>query len=819
MQSSAAWLDVEREFFATARAAVVHSALTQLVDAAVIEAYQSSVAPVLSTPAAVLAMGSFARCEMFPFSDVEIVIVRADDPQQNPGQAAAEFARLLREKGLHPSQRVCTFSECLGIAEQSIDFGITLLDRRLLAGDPALAAKLEDELVSFFAKRGQQLAQRLIALTRARHAKCQNTPSHKEPDVMGTPGGLQDMRAIVNLEKLCPEQLQSTRGLEDAAAFLSSVRCFLHYRAREDRNCLDLGAQEALVERLAHGTTSSAWMQEYFRQARAVFNEARHALDSCEATSGALLDAFRDRQSRLSNAEFSVVRGQLYLRRSGDLGVDQAMLFRLLEFVAAHGVPPAPDTERRLEGVADAVAAFCREPRPLWPAIKTVLSLPHAAKACRVLHNTGLLASIFPEWAGITGLAADNVDHLYTIDEHTLVALERICDLREMTDAPRQRFSELLSETENQPVLAFALLFHHIGGSADDPDAHRVSATVARKAAARIQIPPSDQELLEFLIERQDNLVDVVSGRDLDDPGTVRLLARQIGTIERLRELAILTYAKLAATYSEVKLPWRLEQLWRTYLTTQRELTRELETDRIQELPESLAQSAEFVKGFPTRYLRARSTEEIQAHTRLYEVSRSSGVAVQLDEVEGVYKLTVIARDMPALFASFAGAMSSFGLDIVKAEAFSNAEGVILDTFIFADPKRTLQLNPSEAERLQDLIRRVALGKTDARRLFRNRPHRESKRRTIEPQVQFDSEVHETATLVEIMAEDRPGLLYSLATVFSSNGCNIDTVLIDTKGQRAIDVFYVAQNGKKLSSESQDILKEQLLAACVSASN
>ncbi len=251
----------------------------------------------------------------------------------------------------------------------------------------------------------------------------------------------------------------------------------------------------------------------------------------------------------------------------------------------------------------------------------------------------------------------------------------------------------------------------------------------------------------------------------------------------------------------------------RTYLATERELTRELGTDRIQDLPASFSGNAEFVRGFPTRYLRSRSAEELAEDVKLYEASRRTGVAVQLDKLGGVYKLRIAGRDLPALFASFAGAISSFGLDIVKAEAFSNARGIIFDTFVFADPKSTLELNPPEIERLLDMIRRVAAGKTDARRLLRNRVRPDPKARAVEPEVRFDSDACETATLVEITAEDRPGLLYSLATVFSAHVCNIDTVLIDTKGRRAIDVFYVSRDGEKLSPEFQEILEKELLAA------
>jgi [protein-PII] uridylyltransferase len=125
-----------------------------------------------------------------------------------------------------------------------------------------------------------------------------------------------------------------------------------------------------------------------------------------------------------------------------------------------------------------------------------------------------------------------------------------------------------------------------------------------------------------------------------------------------------------------------------------------------------------------------------------------------------------------------------------------------------------LQLNPSEADRLGDLMQRIALGRTNAQKLMRGRGLPDAGKRAQPPQVEFDSDACPTATLVEINAEDRPGLLYGLATVFSSNACNIDIVLVDTKGHRAIDVFYVAHDGHKLSPEMQARLKEKLLAAC-----
>ena len=332
----------------------------------------------------------------------------------------------------------------------------------------------------------------------------------------------------------------------------------------------------------------------------------------------------------------------------------------------------------------------------------------------------------------------------------------------------------------------------------------------------RIQMPDDAQRTVEFLIRHQSDLSDAMSGPDVDDSATARLLAERVGTIERLKLLSVMTYARIVGPQRGGQCgPWRLEQLWHIYSITEHELTRELETDRIEKMPEDLPANAEFIKGFPLRYLRAHSPAEIAGHLQLFELSRPTGVAVRLEPMEGAYRLTVVARDKPFLFASFAGAISSFGLDILKAEAFSNAWGVLLDTFVFADPKRILQQNPSEADRLSDLIQRIALGKTDGHRLMKSSGSADvARKKTALPPVQFDSEACPRATLVEIQTEDRPGLLYNLATVFSSNACNIDVVLVDTKGHRAIDVFYVAHEGQKLSPDMQARLKEKLLAVC-----
>jgi [protein-PII] uridylyltransferase len=797
-----------------------------------VEAYRTAIAPVFPDSVAMLAGGAYALGQTFPYSELDIVLVLETGKQSNAlKELLPEFVRLLWNAGLRVSSAVLTVVECLEAVEQASVLGFTFLDRRFLAGDRAVAEKLESRLPAVLALHGQKMCQHLCEVARARHARYRNTPYHAEPDVKEGPGGFEDLRLMDWLAMLRTEHEGSGGELSRAAALVSSARCFLHYCAGCDHNVLDFEVQADLAHH-AFAPVPSEWMRRYFQSARTIFNEARRALEGAEKSQSSLLDNFREYRSRLSNQEFTVSRERLLLRNPAQLASDPALVLRMLEFVARHGVAPAAETERRLEASRDGFASWCAQPQPVWAALKTALACPHAAMALRSLEATGLMRALFPEWGAIEHLAIADSEYPYTVGEHALQTVECAIELGSaagLVDGPtgssvngstngaidnpeRARFAGLLSELDDVAVLLFALLFHDMGRGAADPAGLAVER--ARQAMARIEMPEDPQSAVEFLILHQSDLSGALAGRDMDDPAEAAILAGRVGTIERLKLLSVMTYAEIVSLGARADTRWRLQQLWRAYSIAQHELLRELETDRIRQVPENLPENAEFIKGFPLRYLRAHPSAEITEHLKLFEMSRPTGVAVKLDPMEGAYRLTVVARDKPSLFAQFAGAISSFGMDILKAEAFSNAAGVILDTFVFADPKRMLQQNPSEADRLGDMVRRVALGKTDAHRLMRGRGLPDPARGSVSSQVEFDSEACPTATLVEIKTEDRPGLLYSLATVFSSSACNIDVVLVDTKGHRAIDVFYVAHDGRKLAPEMQERLKEKLLAVC-----
>jgi [protein-PII] uridylyltransferase len=312
-------------------------------------------------------------------------------------------------------------------------------------------------------------------------------------------------------------------------------------------------------------------------------------------------------------------------------------------------------------------------------------------------------------------------------------------------------------------------------------------------------------------------LSSAMRSRDLADPKAIHDVAQAVGTEDRLKALTLVTYADISAVNPSVMTPWRSSQLWRLYMAVYRELTRELSEERIADA--AFESGAELVEGLPVRYLRTHSQEEIAEHVALAVKSEARGVAVDIHSLESAWQLTAITGDRPGLFARMAGTLAGFGMNILRAEAFSNRRGQVLDTFVFADPTRTLELNPSELDRLRTTAERVILGKLDVRDLLKNRPKPKplSRKVRVRTAIRFDDEASTTATLIEIVAEDRPGLLYDLASAISSSGGNIEVVLIDTQANRAIDVFYVTVGGRKLTVDEQSAMGEELRKACTPA--
>jgi [protein-PII] uridylyltransferase len=801
---------IRRQFLATGDALTALAERTAEVDRVVMDAAQRLLFPGIASNVALLAVGGYGRRQLFPYSDIDLLLLFPSERHIAAAkEAISAFLQHLWDAGLRMSHSVRTPDECVEVHDSNTELNISLLDQRFLAGDRTLYAGLADRLPRFIHANRDALVRNLAQLTRDRHTKYAGTFYHLEPNVKDTPGALRDYQLVCWLAQLREGAAEPTAELREAYHFLARLRCYLHIQSGRDNNLLTFDAQDALAEHW-HLPGAAQWMREYYRHSRAIYRAAIRALEAGEAQASSLFSQFRDFRSRVSNADFSVLRERVHFRAPQRLDVEPELALRLFEFVARHDVRLSSEAEQRLEARLPSLRDHFINTQPLWPVLSQLLSLPHAPIAVRSMHETGVLTAIFPELEQIECLVIRDFFHRYTVDEHTLVTLQNLWSLRATNDPWCRGYRDLLAEIKEPAVLAFAILFHDAGKGTLTEGHIDASLRLVQDPMTRIQMPWQDRDMVLFLIARHLDLSATMYSRDVFDPQTIRDVAHQMGTVERLKVLTLMTYADISAVNPTTMTPWRAEQLWQLYLMVYNELTRELQTDRIEAVPTGSPERIAFLQGFPVRYLRTHSEAEIDEHMALEEKSRKRGMAVEIRRLDSAWQLTLIAHDRPGLFASVAGTLSSFGMNILKAEAFSNLRSLVLDTFTFADPARTLDLNPSEVDRLHATAERVLSGKADVKELLRNRPKPvlPSRNAGITSRVSFDSEASSSATLVEIVAEDRPGLLYDLATAISANGGNIEVVLIDTQAHKAIDVFYVTSDGGKLTAEKQAAIRE-----------
>ena len=794
---------IQDEFLRTGDWARALAGRTARADSQVVVAAEQFLLRAVPVGLSLVAVGGFGRRELFPYSDIDVLLLfESDQAAEAARPAVGDFVQRAWDAGLRLSHSVRTPAECAELHDRNLELNISLLDQRYLGGDRVLYARMAAMLPRFLRAQRDSLIAHLSRLSRERHAKYQHTYYHLEPNIKDGPGGLRDYHLLHWLARIRQAENAASPELREAFAFLARLRCYLHCWAGRDNNALAFEAQECAAAEWK-APDAAAWMREYFRHARTVARAALRALETAEGQHSALLSSFRDWRSRLSNAEFSVSRDRLYFRSPQQLDADPELALRAFEFVARHGVRLSGEAEQRIADRLPRLAEWFRESRPVWPALRRMFALPSLPAALNAMHETGVLGALFPEFNEIDCLVIRDFFHRYTVDEHTLVAVRILVELR------GSAFAEILSELEDVAPLVFALLFHDVGKA--QPDRPHVEGSLAAVEAAmlRVRMPERDRETVRFLIERHLTMPAMLQSRDICDPAAAREMAAIAGTVERLKALTLASYADVSAVHPGAMTRWRAEQLWQLYMAVYNQLTKELENERI-------APDVPFLEGFPARYLRTHDETEIRRHLALEERSRARGAAVELESLESAWRMTLVARDRSGLFASAAGTLSSFGMNIRKAEAFANRAGVVLDTFTFEDPLRTLELNPTEVERLRVTVERVSLGKANAAKLLENRPKPAppSRRARVRPSVAFDDAASEAATLIQIVAQDRPGLLYELASAISTEGCDIDVVLIDTEAHKAIDVFYVRADGGKLPPARQERLAAALRKVC-----
>jgi [protein-PII] uridylyltransferase len=796
----------------------------------------------LGSEAALVATGGYGRGELFPCSDVDLLILLADEPGPAQRESLERLIGAFWDIGLEIGHSVRTPQACVEVAREDITVRTTLMEARYLAGSRSLYKNFKDRFdkesdpVSFLKAKKLEQEQR--------HAKHQDSPYSLEPNLKEAPGGLRDLQVIQwiarasglgwrwsDLVKHGVIERDEARQLARHEAAMQDLRIRLHYLAgrREDRVVFDFQnalAEEYGIKETADRRASEVMMQKYYRAAKTVTQLNTIVLQNLEAR----LVPRRDVSPRVLNERFQV-RGELLevveekiFEKTPSAILESFLL--MMQHQELRGMT-AP-TLRALWRARFLINSRFRKDQTAKLLFLHILQQPRGiVHEFRRMNQYGILGRYLPEFGRVVGQMQHDLFHVYTVDQHILMVLR---NLRRFTMPELAHefplCTELMSGFERRWLLFIAALYHDIAKGRGG-DHSELGAVDARSFCKRHGLSSEDRELVEFLVQNHLSMSSVAQKQDVFDPEVVRVFAERVRSERNLVALYLLTVADVRGTSPKVWNAWKAKLLEDLFRATRRTLTGE-PLARDAALAEKQAEAVRLLRLYAlsdnvkdalwaqldiTYFLR-HDAQEIAWQTRNlhYRIDTDKPVVkARLAPFGEGLQVMVYTKDREALFARISGYFERAGFNIAEAKVHTTRHGYALDTFLVLGKGREAHYRDMiaaiESELAAELQSDAPLAPPRGGRLSRRVRHF-----PISPVVDIRPDERGTYQVLSVVASDRPGLLYSVARTLADYKINLHTARINTLGDRAEDVFLISgdslANSKTVLQLEQELMKE-----------
>jgi [protein-PII] uridylyltransferase len=829
----------------------VCNSTAELLDRVVLHVYRAALADVpqhadaLQHDVALVAHGGYGRRDTAPYSDIDLMLLHADTAARCVADLAGRLQRDLCDVGLTLGLSMRTIGQACQLAGRDVATFTSLLESRLLHGSTALF----DRYLRSFRRLPRRRVRRLLAaIEQARNAErvqYGETVYLLEPNIKRSRGGLRDIQLIrwigfVRHGVSDPDDLrlrgaltrEDYRVVRDAAEFLLRVRNELHFHAGRAQDLLDRAEQVRVAEAFGFCGTAGLlpveqFMREYFRHTQAVSTVATRFAASARPQS-AVTRVAGPIFSHTVEGAFRVLPGTIAALPSHLPALCRSLteVLRLAELASLYNKAIDHATS---EAIRHACGGIPAEVSP-EAAERFVSLLQHPLRLgelLRTLHELGVLEKIIPAFHHARHLLQFNGYHKYTVDEHSLRAVEAAADFfhdpSPLGDAYRG--------VQQKWLLHLALLLHDLGkGYAEDHS--EVGRRIAQQTAERLRLKPDDAERLQFLVHKHLLMAHLAFRRDTSDERLVVQFAFEVGSPDVLRMLYVLTAADFAAVGPGVLNRWKIDVLTSLYRRTMLRLSGNVaasaayvEQQRA-EVRRSLGDVADRewfeaqIAALSPGYLDQRAPHDI-AHDlrRLHELRHDDVLATgTYDPHSQTVEYTVGAYEdlTPGVFHKLTGALSGQGLQIRSAEIQTFAHGLILDRFVVHDPDYEGPPPPQRLQQVCDALRAALLSGQPPvfRRVWKPAAQRRAAALHALPvQVRTDNSTSELFTILDIFAPDEMGLLYRIARTIFELGLSVSVAKIATYLDQVVDVFYVtdAAGGKVTDEQRLQTIRQRLL--------
>ena len=799
---------------------------------------------------AIVATGGYGRGVMAPSSDTDLLFLRAYKASPHTESVIEYMLYAMWDMGLKVGHAFRTPNECVKLAAEDVTIKTSMLDARFICGDEVLATDMF-ELFQKEAVKGKdaQFIADKLAERDGRHARHGDARYVVEPNLKEGKGGLRDLQTLYWITK----HMYGGVTLEDvmrngpfteheyavfirAAKFLWTVRCHLHFVTGRPEERLGFDLQPEIASRMGYRDRGEQqgverFMKRYFLIAKDVGGLTRILAAKLEADHKKKPEGLRRflpvrAPQALPDEGFTLDNGRINVASEDVMETDPLNMLRLFTIARREGkdVHPAALTAltRNLRGINEAVREL---PEARRLVLESIMGGDRPGQVLRWMNESGLLGRIMPEFGGIVAQTQFNMYHHYTVDEHTIRAVEYISEMEHGRGEKVALASELFPLLENRRALYLAMLLHDTGKGKGDQQIE--GSKTSYRACQRLGIPEAESELVAWLVGHHLEMSETAQKRDISDPRTVAKFAELVGSLERLRLLYILTVADIKAVGPAVWNAWKGQLLADLYNNTAAALRggrtdeagvlAELEAraDRRREaLVEQIGSVPSIMLEMETAYWTGFDPDDLAWQASVL-TDHDDTVAHRYIPDGGAVAMIVSGADRTGLFADLAGTLARLGANVVSAQVFTSKSGRIVDIFMLQDHSKGAFAagDAPRMERLEQAMRDALAGKA-IKGDVKTRAGRREAAFLVQPSVQIRDDLSADYTVIDVGGRDRPGLLHEVADVLADMKLSIHSAHVGSYGERVFDAFYVqTARGQKLGKGARkDTLKERLLA-------
>ena len=803
-----------------------------------------------------VAIGGYGRGELNPYSDIDLMFLHGGKDPQRIEDIAQKLLYFLWDMRLDVGYSVRTCNDCVEMSSSDTTVKTALLDARFLVGSRTLFKNFEKVMLTqILAKRSDAFIREKLDELKKRREKYGSSVYILEPNIKEGEGCLRDLHTAIWVAKI-KYKITDLRELimkgvlseDELAAYYSSlaylwrIRNEMHYSAGRKVDQLTFDMQTNLAGFFGYADRGKIlavedFMRDFYLHATRVEHFSSLMVTRCARREEGALKILGYFTRRPVGEGFYVLKGELVIPDESIIAKDPAKLMKIFEYAQKHGVSLHINVKALIRSSLDLINDKFRRSKEVNSSFFAILrSDKGVAETLQLMHHLEFLNRFIPEFERIYCKVQHDIYHIYTVDTHSLFAVEETVKLwkgEHREDLPL--LTQLACEVDKRELLLLAVLLHDVGKGEGGGHADK-GADLARTVARRMGLSREDSERLEFLVRSHLLFAHIAQRRDLHDEKMIIQFARQMGKSENLKMLYLLTYADIKGVGPEVWTEWKALLLQELYEKAFQVLERgdfkfEASSERVKkvkrqvleilgdEYPVNLVK--EELKALTTRHLLSNSPAVIADHVKTLLLLDGKNLVMKVvHEVDkGYSNFTICTLDVPGLFSMITGVMAANGMNILGAQILTSRNGKALDVLQVNSPQGFVIIDESRWQKLEEDMRQVLEGKVRVGTLVKKRYRptilAEKAKPKFPTRVEIDNEVSADYTVIDIYTHDKVGLLYRITSTLTELGLYIGVSKVSTKVDQVADVFYVKDifGQKLLSGEKLDEIRSHLLKA------